>query len=71
MTGADETLILGFGPLPSGVTAGSQKTATVTIDDNDSRPSSGSSNNNGGNTGGNSGGGGGSSNTGGNTPVQD
>ena len=72
----DETLRLGFGQLPPGVTAGSQKTATVTIDDNDTRPSSGSSNNNGGNSGGgNSGGGSGnsgssSSNNGGNTPVQ-
>ena len=73
---SDETLILGFGRLPSGVTAGSQKTTTVTIDDDDTRPSSGSSNNNGGNTGsgsGNSGGGnsGSSSNSGGNTPLQD
>ena len=69
----DETLNLGFGQLPPSVTAGSQKTATVIIDDKDTRPSSGSSNNNGGNSGGgNSGGGSGSSssNSGGNTPVQ-
>ena len=71
----DETLNLGFGQLPPRVTAGTQKTATVIIDDNDTRPSSGSSNNNGGNSGGgnsggNSGNSGNSSNNGGNTPVQ-
>ena len=64
----NETLILGFGDLPKGVTAGSQKTTTVTIDDDETKPS-GSSNTGGGSSGGgNSGGsnsGGGSSNTGG------
>ena len=71
----DETLILGFGERPPGVTAVSPETTTVTIDDDDTRPSSGNSNNNGGNSGGgNSGGGnsgGGSSNSGGNTPDRD
>ena len=70
----DETLILGFGPLPSGVRAGSPKTATVTIGDDETKPSSGGNNNGGGsNSGGNNGGGnsGGSSNSGGNTPDQD
>ena len=66
----DEALNLGFGQLPPSVTAGSQKTATVIIYDNDTRPSSGSSNNNGGNSGGGNSGGGGSSNSGGNTRVQ-
>ena len=70
----DETLILGFGTPPSGVTASSPETATVTIDDDETQPSSGG-NNGGGSGGGNSGGGssnngGGSSNSGGNTRVQ-
>ena len=70
----DETLILGFGTPPSGVTASSPETATVTIDDDEPQPSTGG-NNGGGNNGGggNSGGsnsGGGSSNSGGNTRVQ-
>ena len=68
----DETLILGFGPLPSGVTKSGQETAKVNIDDDETQPSSGG-NNGGGSGGGNSGGG--SSNNGGgsgggNTRVQ-
>ena len=79
----DETLNLGFVQLPDGVTARSHKTARVTIDDDETRPSGGG-NNNGGNTGsgnsgsgnsgsGNSGGSnsGSSSNSGVNTPDQD
>ena len=52
----DETLILGFGPLPSGVTKSGQETAKVNIDDDETQPSSGG-NNGGGSGGGNSGGG--------------
>ena len=58
----NETLVLGFGQLPSGVTASGQKTARVNIDDDETRPSTGG-NNGGGSGGGNSGGG--SSNNGG------
>ncbi len=62
----DETVILGFGSLPEGVTAGSPKTTKVTIDDDDTRPTS-SGNTGGGNTGGGNTGGGntGGSNSGG------
>ena len=39
--GSDETLTLGFGPLPSKVTAGNSTTALVTIDDNTGPPGGG------------------------------
>ena len=39
--GSDETLTLGFGPLPSKVTAGNSTTALVTIDDNTRPPGGG------------------------------
>ena len=58
----DETVILGFGSLPEGVTAGSQNITTVKIDDDETRPTGG------GNTGGSNTGG---SNSGGSTSDHD